>query len=94
MGLVVLPKRLKEEMNLLKEVLLNRKTEDALNEEPLLKHRAWGGKMLLSKYNFTIKNIDLILNAEIGEVFKEVLEDCSVFKFGNKIKEMDDFLLG
>ena len=29
-------------MNLLKEVLLNRKTEDALNEEPLLKHRAWG----------------------------------------------------
>ncbi len=50
--------------------------------------------MLLSKYNFTIKNIDLILNAEIGEVFKEVLEDCSVFKFGNKIKEMDDFLLG
>ncbi len=42
MGLVVLPKRLKEEMNLLKEVLLNRKTEDALNEEPLLKHRAWG----------------------------------------------------
>ncbi|WP_288147242.1 hypothetical protein [Thomasclavelia cocleata] len=93
MGLAVLPKRLKEEMNLLKEVLLNRKTEDALNEEPLLKHRSWG-KMLLSKYNFTIKNIDLILNAEIGEVFKEVLEDCSVFKFGNKIKEMDDFLLG
>ncbi len=44
MGLVVLPKRLKEEMNLLKEVLLNRKTEDALNEEPLLKHRAWGGR--------------------------------------------------
>lgn len=92
MGLAVLPKRLKDEMSLLKKVLLKKVTLDNLNEEPLLKHKPWTEK-LQTKYMFTEENIDYILNDEIGECFKEVLEDCSVFKYGDKIKEMDEFLL-
>jgi UDPglucose--hexose-1-phosphate uridylyltransferase len=91
MGLAVLPKRLKEEMDLLKQVLLKKESYEKINEEPLLKHRSWAIK-LMSKYKFNDDNIDEIINKEIGEVFKLVLEDCSVFKFGNKIKEMNKFI--
>ena len=91
MGLAVLPKRLKEEMDLLKQVLLKKESYEKINEEPLVKHRSWAIK-LMSKYKFNDDNIDEIINKEIGEVFKLVLEDCGVFKFGNKIKEMNKFI--
>lgn len=91
MGLAVLPRRLKEEMTLLKEVLLKKESKEKLSIEPLWKHKVWVTG-LQTKYQFTPKNIDEILNVEIGECFKQVLEDCSVFKFGDKTKEMDKFL--
>ena len=91
MGLAVLPKRLKEEMDLLKKVLLEVECKDELNIEPIMKHMDWV-KDKLSKYSFITENIDEIINYEIGEVFKEVLLDCGVFKFGNKLEEMDLFI--
>ena len=91
MGLAVLPKRLKEEMDLLKKVLLEAECKDDLNIEPIMKHMDWV-KDKLSKYSFITENIDEIINYEIGEVFKEVLLDCGVFKFGNKLEEMDLFI--
>ncbi len=91
MGLAVLPKRLKEEMDLLKEVLLRKAPFEKLNEEPLLKHRSWAID-LINKHDINSANVNLIIDNEIGEVFKKVLEDCGVFKFGDKIKEMDKFI--
>lgn len=91
MGLAVLPKRLKEEMDLLKKVLLADLPRTYLDQEPLLKHKDWVDKVL-SKYEFNIYNTTDIINKEIGEVFKLVLEDCGVFKFGNKLEEMDKFI--
>ena len=91
MGLAVLPKRLKEEMDLLKKVLINEESKELLDVEPLLKHKPWTLETL-SKYEFTKDNVDSIINAEIGNVFMKVLEDCGVFKFGNKIEEMDKFV--
>ena len=91
MGLAVLPKRLKEEMDLLKKVLLEAQCKDDLNVAPIMKHMDWA-KEKLTKYSFSTENIDKIFEYEIGEVFKEVLLDCGVFKFGNKLEEMDLFI--
>ena len=88
MGLAVLPKRLKEEMDLLKNVLLN---DLPLEDEILLKHKEWA-LMLKEKHTFTKENIDKIIEKEIGEVFKQVLEACGVFKFADKISAMDRFI--
>ena len=72
MGLAVLPKRLKEEIDLLKKVLLKEEDKENLNIEPIIKHMDWA-KEKLSNYSFSAENIDEILNYEIGEIFKEVL---------------------
>ena len=92
MGLAVLPKRLKEEMDLLKKVLLKEESMELLDVEPLLKHKPWTLDKLL-RHEYTKENIDDIINSEIGDVFMEVLEDCGVFKYGNKIEEMDKFVI-
>ena len=78
-------------MDLLKKVMLEAQCKDNINIEPIMKHMDWA-KEKLSKYSFTTENIDEIFNYEIGEVFKEVLLDCGVFKFGNKLEEMDLFI--
>ena len=90
-GLAVLPKRLKEEMDLLKKVLLGTNPKEDLDKDPLLKHKEWTLNTL-SSYTFTEENIDEIINFEIGNVFMKVLEDCGVFKYGDKEKEMDLFV--
>ncbi len=92
MGLAVLPQRLKSEMDLLKKVLLKEESNSLLDAEPLLKHKKWVDEEL-SKYQFDKDNITDIINAEIGNVFMHVLDDCGVFKFGDKIAEMDKFIL-
>ncbi len=91
MGLAVLPKRLKEELDLLKWILLKKEDISTLNKEPLLKHKAWA-LSLISRYQFNEDNLQSILNCEVGKIFQNVLEDCSVFKFGNKTIEMDHFI--
>jgi UDPglucose--hexose-1-phosphate uridylyltransferase len=88
MGLAVLPKRLKEEMDELKKELL---TTNNFDSNILLKHKGWA-LSLKEKYEFTNENIDTLINFEIGEVFKEVLDSCGVFKFGNKLEAISRFI--
>lgn len=88
MGLAVLPKRLKEEMDELKKELL---TTNNFDSNLLLKHKDWA-LSLKEKYEFTNENIDTLINFEIGEVFKEVLDSCGVFKFGNKLEAISRFI--
>jgi len=78
MGLAVLPARLKEEMELLRDYILADK--DLRSNEMLEKHAAWAEDFLPSYPVITQENIDEILKKEIGKVFCQVLEHAGVFK--------------
>ncbi len=78
MGLAVLPSRLKDEMELLKEYILSGK--DIASSEDLKKHADWVHAFLPGYDSVTEKNIDGILKQEIGRVFVKVLEDAGVYK--------------
>ncbi|WP_338597597.1 UDP-glucose--hexose-1-phosphate uridylyltransferase [Clostridium baratii] len=79
MGLAVLPARLKEELTLIKENLLNN-VEDISNIEVIEKHADWY-KAIRNKYTmFTDNSIDDILRKEVGIKFLEVISHSGVFK--------------
>jgi UDPglucose--hexose-1-phosphate uridylyltransferase len=79
MGLAVLPARLKEELNILKEHLINKKA-DISSDDIVAKHSDWY-KCLLEKYsNISKENAEDILRKEVGLKFLEVLCHSGVFK--------------
>ncbi len=85
MGLAVLPSRLKNEMELLKEAMLTGK--DLRSDEVLAKHADWV-EAFIGKYQKIDKdNIDGILQEEIGQVFMQVLECAGVYKRDEAGKE-------
>ena len=78
MGLAVLPARLKEEMEILAEYLVEGK--DIKSNEQIEKHADWV-ETFVSKYDaITSENVMAILEKEVGTVFTHVLEDAGVFK--------------
>lgn len=82
MGLAVLPARLKEEMELLKEYILNKK--DIETNEKIAKHASWVAEFLPAYLEVNAENIDHILEEEVGKVFVKVLEDAGVYKCTEK----------
>lgn len=78
MGLAVLPARLKDEIELLKKYLLERK--DIRSNEKIEKHADWVEKFLPEYEEINADNIEEILQQEIGKVFVHVLEDAGVYK--------------
>ena len=78
MGLAVLPARLKEEMELLAEYLVEGK--DIRANEMIEKHADWAEGFVEKYDTMTAENVMGILEKEIGEVFVGVLEDAGVFK--------------
>ena len=77
MGLAVLPARLKDE---LAELARRLAADEDLSASPLTeKHAPWAEE-LKKKYRFTPDNAEEILQKEVGEVFKTVLEHAGVFK--------------
>ena len=77
MGLAVLPPRLKNETEELKNYILN--NLDINSNENIKKHACWI-ENLRKKYNFNSENIDEIFRYEIGQIFVEILKDSGVFK--------------
>ncbi len=78
MGLAVLPARLKDEMAKLKAAILS--GANLQEDAELEKHADWV-KEFMPKYDkIDESNIDSIIEAEIGLVFMEVLEDAGVYK--------------
>ncbi len=78
MGLAVLPARLKEEMEILAEYLVEGK--EITSNEKIEKHAEWV-KTFLPKYDvITKENVMDILQKEVGLVFTHVLEDAGVYK--------------
>ena len=78
MGLAVLPARLKEEMEALKEAMLAGK--NIREEETLSKHADWVEEFSAGYDKIDASNIDGIVEKEIGLVFAQVLEDSGVYK--------------
>ena len=77
MGLAVLPARLKKEMDVLAEAILEGKDLRAIEETS--KHADWFEEWK-EKYVITADNIKTILQEEIGYVFVKVLECAGVYK--------------
>ena len=78
MGLAVLPARLKEEMEILAEYLVEGK--DIRSNEKIEKHAEWTEKFLSNYEKITTENVTEILHKEIGHSFVGVLEDAGVYK--------------
>ena len=78
MGLAVLPARLKGEMELLRQYILEGK--DIRSNEQIAKHADWADEFLPAYTNISADNINHILEQEIGKVFCQVLEDAGVYK--------------
>ncbi len=78
MGLAVLPARLKEEMEGLKEAILTGK--DLREDETLEKHADWVDEFKPKYDKIDETNIDEIIRKEIGLVFMQVLTDAGVYK--------------
>jgi len=78
MGLAVLPSRLKNELNVLSEAILN-KTD--IDSNPLIaKHAAWVKEFMPKYEKVDSENIEQILQTEVGLVFEKVLEQAGVYK--------------
>lgn len=78
MGLAVLPARLKNEIDLLAEYIVEGK--DIRSNEELLPHADWVDEFLPQYSDVNKDNVVDILKAEIGKIFVEVLEDAGVYK--------------
>ncbi|KHD37264.1 galactose-1-phosphate uridylyltransferase [Clostridium acetobutylicum] len=79
MGLAVLPARLKSELALIKENLIEKK-KDISNNNTISKHNTWYKYILDNYKNISEENIDCILKKEVGIKFLEVLKHAGVFK--------------
>lgn len=80
MGLAVLPARLKDELEDLKQCLLKNKNINEINS--LDKHKQW--YTYLETLNFDESNIDEILEIEVTKKFVSVLENAGVYKMDEK----------
>ena len=78
MGLAVLPARLKEELEILADYLVNKK--DIRSNEKIEKHAEWAEQFLPKYDHITEENVMDILKKEVGITFTHVLEDAGVYK--------------
>lgn len=87
MGLAILPARLKKEMSILEEYLLEGK--DIRSNEDIEKHADWADEWK-DNYVFDKGNIHSIVQDEIGKVFVKVLECAGVYKRDEKGQQAFD----
>lgn len=74
MGLAILPPRLKQELADVEAYLLDENSEIAAI------HQEWADQLKKEHANITKENVRAILEAAVGKVFVEVLENAGVFK--------------
>ena len=78
MGLAVLPARLKEELEILADYLVEGK--DIRSNEKIEKHADWVAGFLPKYSKISRENVMDILKEEVGQTFVHVLEDAGVYK--------------
>lgn len=77
MGLAVLPARLKDELLMLADYMVNNK--DIRSNDAIAKHYEWA-RMIMENYEVTAGNVMEILEKETGKVFVNILENAGVYK--------------
>ena len=77
MGLAILPARLKDELEMMRNIILE--GGDLRANEATEKHADWFDAFK-DKYTFTAENTEEILRHEVGVTFTHVLEDAGVYK--------------
>ena len=81
MGLAVLPGRLKEEMKILKTLMVEKNAVSLIREnEKVEKHADWCEEILKKYESITAENVENIIKVEIGIAFSKVLENAGVYK--------------
>lgn len=78
MGLAVLPSRLKEELSMLADAIVEERDIRSIPE--LEKHAPWVEEFRTHYPEINRENVEDILRQETGRVFVRVLEDAGVFK--------------
>ncbi|MBR4514871.1 MAG: UDP-glucose--hexose-1-phosphate uridylyltransferase [Lachnospiraceae bacterium] len=78
MGLAVLPARLKKEMSVLEQAILN--GEDLSAKPETESHKEWAEGWIKKYDDINADNIHRIVQNEIADVFSHVLEDAGVYK--------------
>lgn len=87
MGLAVLPGRLKEEISILKDLILKPNAMELIsNDEKVKKHANWCKEIIVKHKNMNYSNVEDILKEEIGIAFSKVLENAGVYKQDEKGK--------
>ena len=79
MGLAVLPGRLKDELEIVKQALVARDSK-MLEESGLEKHLPWLNEMLGRYESVSTDEAMSIVETEVGQKFVEILECCGVYK--------------
>lgn len=77
MGLAVRPARLKTEMALLKDAIIENK--DIKADERIAKHAEWAETIKAKHSDINSENCEQIIRDEIGFVFTSILEQCGVY---------------
>lgn len=88
MGLAVLPSRLKDELAMLADAIVEGKSVREIPE--IEKHAQWVDEFMKQYDNVNRDNIMDILQKETGKVFVKVLEDAGVFKCTKEGREAFD----
>lgn len=85
MGLAVLPGRLKEELEILSQYIVEENYEEKIkNDAKVEKHLDWIKKIMVKHKNISSQNAHNILKSEVGITFSRVLEDAGVYKRDEK----------
>ena len=79
MGLAVLPARLKQELQLIEDVLIGKTSFE--DHECLEKHADWYKE--LQTLDITKENVHEVVCQSVSDIFSRVLENAGVFKLGN-----------
>ncbi len=78
MGLAVLPARLKNDIEELKQAIVN--GTDIRSVESIASHADWVDSFRSKYEKLDESNVEAVLQAEIGDVFKRILECAGVYK--------------
>ena len=78
MGLAILPARLKEELAVLGQYIVE--GLDIRSNEMIEKHADWVDEFRPKYNSITSENVEDILKIEVGKVFCQVMEDAGVYK--------------
>ena len=87
-GLAVLPGRLKDELEPIKEALVDHNKANLIDP----KHYEWYLELTKKYHDVKQDEVDSIVRCEVANKFMEVSECCSVFRYDNRLNNLKRFI--